>query len=246
MSPLHQEKLLIEAYLKSQTREFSEGKKRIFTSLNLGHSFLIDSFLNELIKYIWIYYPEYIRGAFTKRQLVTFFRKEIRVHLLRTKLAAHLHEPTPKGLRQLQVQIDTIYSYALPVFANFQDPQELVNVLNSARQIAQERNICAPAVFVNGMYYNELMKRLYPDSEELAKKIKNTLTIFSIDKILEHFIGPASDLYDLADEKAERFLDEQRKRLSDSPERHERLQEFQIAVETVITNRVKEILNSHA
>jgi hypothetical protein len=241
MSPHQQEKLLIEAYLKSQVREFSEGKKRIFTSLNLGYSFLIDSFLNGLLRYIWIYYPEYLRGTLTKKQLAAFFKKEIRVHLLRTKLAAHLHDQTPKGLAQLRVQIETLYSYALPVFANFQDSDELVNILNSARRLAQERDICAPAVFINGAYYNELMRRLYPDREKLSEKIKNTLTIFSLEKILEHFIAPASDLYNLADEKAEAFLAEQRKRLAASPERHARLREFQIAVETVIANRVKEI-----
>jgi hypothetical protein len=244
LSLQNQEKLLIEAYLKSQVKEFSEGKKRIFTSLNLESSFLIDSFLNELIKYIWVYYPEYIRGTLTKKYLASFLKKEIRVHLVRTKLAASLHDQTPKGMQQLRVQIDTIYSYALPVFANFRNPQELINILNSARQLAQEKNICAPAVFINRMYYHELLRRLYPNPEELTEKIKNTLTIFSIEKILEHFIGPLSDLYDLADEKAERFIDEQRKQLSNSPERQKRIQEFQIAVDTVITNRVKEILGS--
>jgi len=193
---------------------------------------------------MWIYYPEYMRGAITKRQLAVFLKKEIRAHLFQTKLAAYLHEPTPKGLQKLRVQIDTIYSYAIPVFANFQSPQELINILNSARQLAQEKDILAPAVFINGVYYNQLMRLLYPNPADLSYKIKNTLTIFSFEKLLERFIAPASDLYDLGDEKAEKFLDEQRKRLSASPEHQKRLQEFQIAVDTVITNRVKEILGS--
>lgn len=216
---------LVHAYFWRQIKEFIECKSRILELVNVDAAtfIMIDSFLYQLLERMQIYYREYLSGNLTQEQLRKFLKKEIRLLLFKSKIAATLQDSSENAPKRLQNQINFVLEYAESIFLEPKNPNELMNILNSALALAQKLWLNQlSSIFIEDYAYSQFLKEFYgpyPDKDLIRKKYENLLKIFSSNKIAVRIDMPETP----------------------PPNENLLLQTLESARQTVINSKIKEI-----
>ncbi|MEK9170607.1 MAG: hypothetical protein AAB674_03095 [Patescibacteria group bacterium] len=244
----------IESYLAWNITEYVNCKNEIFKSMDLNNAneTTAEKIMQYLTRYVSIYYLNIIEGKFPLEHLKKFMRKEISVALIiLTKNyeynfdAENSKKETVKKYKKrvqdlIKKHVEYLFRSIYPVFVQFKSQEELLKIIETALEFAMYKEISLGMIAPNTENYHELMRKIYENPQKFKKNLESALSSFSVKAMIERLVIQEENLADSA-ELAEKMLDEQRKKISESPEIQARMEKIQIALETYINKRTEEI-----
>jgi len=228
----------IRAYLERNIMEFMVCKRVIFERLGFTYTTFVDLIMQRLAKRVPIFYAEYLSGKMDKQILEKFVKREIRI-VLCTQSEIY-NEPALNMGNKISKHVDYLFKHIYPVFFPFEGMNELANILESAQQMADEKDEEVEMIFADRIHHDEFLKKFYKNQQELKKKLEQILMAFSLKSIIERLTAPASDSAQNL-ETIDNLLNKYRDEISKSPEQQKHLQKIQTILEEYIDFRIRQV-----
>lgn len=240
MSSQEQRHVAIQAYLARNFIGFIECRKKIIESMDLGYASLTAEIMRHLIKYVSIYYPEYLDGQTTSEQLKKYLKKEIRFVLLtKTDIYKSAGAKDPK----IKNHVEYLFGQICPIFIPFEDRAELSNIIKKALMLSEEKKADVKMIFININHYLGLLRMVYKNSAELRKHLEKLFSNFTAEAMIKYLILPEKDIIDNA-QSTDNLSDEQKERVNKSPVIQNQMRKIQAALEAHINSKIQEVYPS--
>ena len=220
-------RMLIRAYLFAQINEFQNLKNSVFNLLKQDHNQLIERLLIPIAKKVDRYYIFFLDRTITKKDFQLGLKQEIRIawrELCEEEKIMALLRKEPELERKITSQrTELIYRYFEPVFLNFDDILELVDIFHSAEKIAQNESSHAVPILLHK--YSKVLRIVYQNPENLRWKMEKLLSPLADPELLEKLLCPMN--------------------LQNNPNKEPAgIDEIKNAIKSAVDLRLKEIFNS--
>lgn len=185
--------MIVRAYLLSQIGEFFNLKDSVFNLLKQSHNQLIDRLLIPVAKKADKYYIFYFdRTIKTRKDFQIGLKQEIRIawrELCEQEKILELLRKKPELEKKItRERVDLIFRYFEPVFWNFDEMIELIDILHSAEQIAKNESTHAVPILLHK--YSKVLRITYQSPENLRLKLENLISPLADPELLEKLICP--------------------------------------------------------
>ena len=174
----NQERELLKAYLRRESREFILIQERLGKELKLELNDETHLLAYNAIQHSSTIILYYANGRINQKEFEKFLKREIALTLKRK-----INLPKEQNKELLEARMAQIINHIFLLFLNFDTMKQLNDILLNAQVLINQRKLVPSNIFLNP-YYGEIIKRSY-SATNLRKKIDRIKTLFSPQKIIE-------------------------------------------------------------